>query len=82
MAEWVTAIGTILVCLLAIGGEWIKSLFFHPKVKLDIRDSTPYRIDINPPRYYLHIRVSNVGNATAKSSSSNSGTRFRVPGIV
>ena len=81
MAEWLTAIGTFLVCVLAIWGDWLKAHFFHPKLTLVVPDAPPVRIPIDPPRYYLHLRVLNDGNATARLGNSREFRRNSGKGI-
>ena len=65
MAEWFTAVGTILVCVIAIWGEWFKALFFRPRLMLVTLETPPDKISFAQPRYYLHLRVRNSGSVTA-----------------
>ena len=61
------AIGTIVVCVLAIWGDRVKARFLHPTLRLVAPDTPPGKVSFDPPRYYFHLRLQNSGNATARN---------------
>jgi hypothetical protein len=77
-ADWVTAIATVTLAVIAIFQEPVRRRFFRPKFKLSAKSAPAYCMKVpedfaspggtvKVPAVYLRIRVENNGNATALS---------------
>jgi hypothetical protein len=83
--EWLTAIGTVgavvVALLLALWGQWVGQLLFHPVLNLDARVQRPdadkvrrYRLDASGypiadlgEYYYFRLAVTNKGRTAAEN---------------
>jgi hypothetical protein len=70
--EWLTAIGTVLVAVIAVFQEWFKRLIVRPKLKLIARvarpDAEKFVWEDRPhcAAYYFRLAVTNAGNTEAR----------------
>jgi len=71
LAEWVAALGSIAVAVVAVFQEWIKRRVYRPKLRLDARVCRPaaekfrwdeQQVDV----YYFRLEITNEGNREAR----------------
>ncbi len=76
VSEWLVALGTLIIALVAIFQETIRSWFYHPSFHVSIKTEPPdcVAVPLTKPdgtvvadSVYLRCWVENVGNATAKN---------------
>src|SRR4051794_25685741 len=71
--EWLTAIGTILVAVIAVFQEWFKRLLIRPNLVLNARVARPnaekfvWDDDPHSGTYYFRLAVTNEGNVEARN---------------
>jgi hypothetical protein len=71
LAEWLGAIGSFAVALVAIFQEWFKRLVFRPRLRLAARVDRPAAEkfkweEVDTDVYFFRLEVTNAGNAAAK----------------
>jgi hypothetical protein len=71
LADWLSAIGSIAVALVAIFQEWFRRLVFRPRLRLAARVARPAAEkfkweDPDTDVYFFRLEVTNEGNAAAK----------------
>jgi hypothetical protein len=66
LGTWVMAVGSVIVAFLAVYGDTIRKRLLRPRVVVE-PTGVPYLILWERPRYYLHVRLSNLGKVTARN---------------
>ncbi len=76
-AEWLEAIGTILVAIVAVFQEWVRGLFYRPKFRGSAKTLSPDAVavpitDMQTGEHitdalFLRLWVENAGNTVAKN---------------
>jgi hypothetical protein len=72
LAEWLAAIGSIAVAVVAIFQEWFRRLVFRPNLKLSAHVGRPAAEkfkweEIDTDVYYFRLEVTNEGSAAAET---------------
>jgi hypothetical protein len=76
VADWLVAVGTLVLAAVAVFQETIRGWFYHPEFEVSIKTESPdcVAVPFTKPdgtfvadSIYLRLWVENVGNATAKN---------------
>ncbi len=74
VADWLVAVGTLVLAAVAVFQETIRSWFYRPKLKVSIKTQPPDCVavpwNVNGTfvdAIYMRLWVENVGNATARN---------------
>jgi len=77
LADWILAIGTLVLAIVAVLQDQIRGLFYRPKFVVTAETKRPDCVLVpttnlagvpTGDRIYLRVRVTNSGNAAAKSA--------------
>jgi hypothetical protein len=68
IAQWIMAIGTLLVAILAIFGEQIRDKCFAPRLIIALNSPQGEQVtESNNQVIYYHLKIDNIGKTIAKN---------------